>query len=53
MERLLTVREAAEILGVSTRTIYREGERGKLKRVRVGSCLRYRVEDIQKYIADA
>ena len=53
MERLLTVREAAEILGVSTRTIYREGERGKLKRVRVGSRLRYRVEDIQKYIADA
>lgn len=53
MEWLLTVREVAEILGVSTRTIYREGERGKLKRVRVRSHLRYRVDDIQKYIADA
>jgi len=53
MERLLTAREAAEILNVSTRTIYREGERGNIKKIRVGSRLRFRMEDIQKYIADA
>ena len=53
MERLLTAREAAEVLNVSTRTIYREGERGNLKKIRVGSRLRFRMEDIQKYIADA
>lgn len=53
MEQLLTPREAAEVLNVSTRTIYREGERGNLKKIRVGSRLRFRMEDIQKYIADA
>ena len=51
MEQLLTPRDAAKILKVSVRTIYREGERGNLKRYRVGNRLRYRMEDIQKYIA--
>lgn len=53
MEQLLTPRDAAKILKVSVRTIYREGERGNLKKIRVGSRLRFRMEDIQKYIADA
>lgn len=53
MEQLLTPRDAAKILKVSVRTIYREGERGNIKKIRVGSRLRFRMEDIQKYIADA
>ena len=53
MEQLLTPRDAAKILKVSVRTIYREGERGNLKKIRVGSRHRFRMEDIQKYIADA
>jgi len=55
MKKLLTIQEAAELLKVSTETLRRWDNQGKLKAVRVGDRKgvgdrRYRQEDIKKYL---
>jgi excisionase family DNA binding protein len=37
---MLTVREAANVLGVSTATVYKLCARGELQHIRVGNSLR-------------
>ena len=55
LEKLLTIREAAEILNVHTETLRRWDRAGKLKAVRIGirqggGDRRYRKEDLEKII---
>ena len=51
MEKLLRVRDAAQILNVSQRTIWRLLDDGELSRVRVGSCVRIDAAELQNFIS--
>ncbi len=48
--RLMSVREVATRLGVSTATVYGLCERGELRHVRVSNSIRLRVADIEDFI---
>jgi excisionase family DNA binding protein len=48
--RLLTVHEAAKYLGISSRSVTRLRDEGLLRSVKVRYCVRYDVEDLDKYI---
>jgi excisionase family DNA binding protein len=50
MNRLLTVDEVAERLGVAPRTLYRWFEQGRLGGVKVGRLVRFREEDIDAFL---
>jgi excisionase family DNA binding protein len=52
MEKLYTTEEVAEILKVSPRTIRREREDANLNFIRIRGQIRYREEDIKKYLAE-
>ena len=49
--RLLTVREAAERLAVSTATVYALCDRGELPHVRIGNAIRIAPADLAAYVA--
>ena len=52
-EKLLTQNEVAEMLGISSRTIYRLRLAGKIPYVPVSERrIKYRRDDILQYIAD-
>ena len=54
MTDLLDVVEAAAYLGgVSTRTVYREVSRGRLRMVKVGGSTRFRRMELDRYLRDA
>jgi excisionase family DNA binding protein len=48
--RLLTVRDVARLLGVSTATVYRLCEEGRLAHVRVGNAIRVRPADLEAFM---
>lgn len=50
--KLITIREAAEMLGVHQETLRRWDNEGKLKAVRVGERghRRYRISDLKKIV---
>jgi len=48
-DNLLTINEAARILGVSNVTVYRLIKRGRLRALRVGLDLRLRNSDVDRY----
>jgi excisionase family DNA binding protein len=50
---LLTIREAARSLGVSTRTIHRLVRDAELAPVRIRGSVRFRPQDIEAYILRA
>ncbi|WP_342394546.1 helix-turn-helix domain-containing protein [Myxococcus fulvus] len=50
--RLLTVREAAERLGVCRATVYRLCERGELPHVRISNAVRVEAEALEKFIRE-
>ena len=50
--RFLTVSEVAEMLRVSSMTVYRLINSGELAAVRIGKSFRLREEDVDKYLAD-
>lgn len=51
--RLLTARQVAELLGVSTETVLRWTRRGVLPGIRLPSgALRFRVEAIEQWLAE-
>jgi len=57
MKKLLTIRQAADLLSVNVETLRRWDRKDKLKAVRVGSRhgvgdRRYKQEDIEKYIKE-
>ena len=54
-KRLLSIRETAHFLGISERTIYNQvGKKAKrrfpVKPLRVGGCIRFDINDLNKYI---
>ena len=51
--RLMNVYEVARYLGVSTRTVFRLVSRGELEAVRVGKLLRFRPEDVERFVKRA
>lgn len=51
MEKLLTKKGAAALLGVSVRTIDRMRAAGQLRCVKVGGGVRFRVADLENFIA--
>jgi excisionase family DNA binding protein len=50
--RFLTVGEVAQMLRVSSMTVYRLINSGELPAVRIGKSFRLREEDVDKYLAD-
>ena len=50
-ERLLTVAEVADVLRVSTMTVYRLIQRGELAALRVGRSYRIRASALDDYLA--
>jgi excisionase family DNA binding protein len=50
MNRLLTAREAAELLRLSVCTVYRYAQLGWIPQIRKGFGLRFRQEDLDKWI---
>ncbi|MHB8420598.1 MAG: helix-turn-helix domain-containing protein [Myxococcales bacterium] len=50
-DNLLTVREVAARLHVSTATVYALADRGKLAHVRVSNAIRVAPEDLAAYVA--
>ena len=53
MDRLFSVREAADRLGVSFWTVYRLARRGELTSIRVGRRRLFAIQDLEKLIAAA
>jgi excisionase family DNA binding protein len=50
LERLLTVREVAAVLGVATSTVYRVCARGDLKCCRVSNAMRFSATDVTEFV---
>jgi excisionase family DNA binding protein len=50
--RFLTVQEVADVLRVSTMTVYRLIKNGELGAVRVGKAYRVREDDLDAFIAN-
>jgi excisionase family DNA binding protein len=49
---LLTVRQAAELLGVGTRTVYKMCKEHRIPWLRVGGQIRFRAKDLDAWLAD-
>ena len=50
---LLTVKEVAEMLGLSERTVYRLADMGKMPRpVKIGAAVRWRRNELDQWIED-
>lgn len=49
-DRLLTVKEAAAILGVKPGTVYLWAERGELPSYKIGALRRFRLADLDRYL---
>lgn len=52
MRELLTVAEVAEMLRVSTMTVYRLIRTGEMPAVRVGRSYRVRHDDLERYLEE-
>ena len=48
--KLLTIKETAELLGVSDRTVWTLTDRGELPCVRIGRSVRYSIESLREWI---
>ncbi len=46
-----TLPQVARMLSVSKRTLEREHDRGRIKFVRIGRCVRVRADDLANYTA--
>ena len=51
-EDILTIREVADYLKVTERTLYRLVQEGKLPAVKVGNSWRFRREDLERWISE-
>ncbi len=49
-EELLTVREAAKLLTISAKKLYRMAALGRVPHVRLGRSVRFRREDLERWI---
>lgn len=46
MERLLTAKQVAEVINVSTRTVYRRENAGDIPSYRVGTAIRFNLDEV-------
>ncbi len=51
-EDILTIREVADYLKVTERTLYRLAQDGKLPAFKVGNSWRFRREDLKRWISE-
>ena len=51
-EDILTIREVADYLKVTERTLYRLVQDGKLPAFKVGNSWRFRREDLERWISE-
>ena len=51
-EDILTIREVADDLKVTERTLYRLVQEGKLPAFKVGNSWRFRREDLERWISE-
>jgi excisionase family DNA binding protein len=51
-DRLLTVRELAEYVRVNPFTVYRWVEQNRIPHLRVGRTVRFRLDDIDKFMRE-
>jgi predicted DNA-binding transcriptional regulator AlpA len=49
-QRLLDTKEAAEFLQVSERHLWTISETGLIPRIKMGRCVRYKMDDLVRYI---
>ena len=47
-QKLLSKKEVAELFSVSVRSVERLAARGKLTKVKIGGCVRFRSSEIQE-----
>ena len=52
MERLLNADEVAHLLGLQKSTIYKLSHRGEIPTVKIGSALRFDLDEIETWLAD-
>lgn len=50
-EKILTVREVAELLKINEKTVYRLASEGRVPGFKVGGSWRFRAGDIEEWIA--
>jgi excisionase family DNA binding protein len=48
---LLTPREAAEMLAISTRTLWTLTDRGEIAATRIGRAVRYQIDELRAFCA--
>lgn len=51
-EKFLTIKQVAELLGVTEPTLWRWNKEGVLKRVKVGNKVRYKESDVNKVLEE-
>lgn len=47
MDKLLSKREVADLFSVSIRSVERLAARGKLTKVKIGGCVRFKFKEVQ------
>lgn len=52
MERLMTAREVASVLGISRSRVYQLAESGRLPHIRIGALLRFHPADIRRVLEE-
>jgi PTS system nitrogen regulatory IIA component len=52
MTNVLTINEVARKLQMSTSTIYKYAEKGKIPSFKIGTCRRFFEEEINNYLAN-
>ena len=49
-QKLVTVREVAELLSVAPKTVYQWAELRQIPCLKINGCLRFRLEEVLEYI---
>jgi len=52
MNKLLTLPELLDTLQISRATAYRQMQRGKLRSIKIGGCLRFRPADVERFVME-
>jgi PTS system nitrogen regulatory IIA component len=50
MVNVLTIKDVAKVLQLSTSTVYKYAEKGKIPSIKIGTARRFTESDIEKYV---